>query len=102
MMIARRSETGRSQAETNSFVILNDRGLHTRPATELVKCASRFRCNIRLAVDGMEVNAKSLLGIMTLAAAKGTEINIEAEGPDAKDAIDAILELASNQFNIQY
>lgn len=102
MMIAKRSETGRSQAETDSFVILNDRGLHTRPATELVKCASRFKCNLRLSVDDMEVNAKSLLGIMTLAAVKGTEICIDAEGPDAKEAITAIKKLAASQFNIQY
>lgn len=62
------------------LVILNDKGLHTRPATELVKCASSFKSNIALSHQDLTVNAKSLLGILMLAAAKGSKIKIEAEG----------------------
>ncbi len=85
-----------------SFIILNDKGLHTRPATELVKCASVFKSQIFLVYQGLNVNAKSLLGILMLAATRGAKIEIEAEGIDAEDAVAAIIKLASAKFNIQY
>ena len=102
MNTKRMSTTRRSPRASGCLVILNDRGLHTRPSTELVKCASSFRSTIKLAIDGMEVNAKSLLGVMTLAAEKGSRICIEAEGPDAAEAVDAVEELGRHQFHIQY
>lgn len=85
-----------------SFIILNDKGLHTRPATELVKCASVFKSQIFLIYQGLNVNAKSLLGILMLAATRGAKIEIEAEGADADAAISAIINLANAKFNIQY
>ena len=85
-----------------SFIILNDKGLHTRPATELVKCASVFKSEIFLIYEGISVNARSLLGILMLAARPGTQIEVEAEGIDAEEAIQSIVELAGNKFNIQY
>lgn len=85
-----------------SFVVLNDKGLHTRPSTELVKLATRFRSKIRLLHSTSVVNAKSLLGILMLAAEKGTEIEIEVEGPDADEALAALLKLASNRFHMNY
>lgn len=84
------------------FIIGNDRGLHTRPSTELVKCASMFKCEIFLHFRQYTVNAKSLLGILMLAASKGSKIKIEALGEDAEDAIHAIQELAKNNFYICY
>lgn len=81
---------------------MNDKGLHTRPATELVKCAQIFKSQIYLEYEGLHVNAKSLLGILMLAAVKGAEISIEAEGQDAEEAINAIIYLANNKFNIDY
>lgn len=84
------------------FAIANDKGLHTRPATELVKCASTFKCNITLHYQDLSVNAKSLLGILMLAAARGAKIRIEAEGVDAEKAVEAIVGLAQNKFNINY
>ena len=84
------------------FTILNDKGLHTRPATELVRCASSFKSTITLNYQDLVVNAKSLLGILMLAAARGAKIHIEAEGDDAQDAISAILHLAKERFNISY
>ncbi|MDN3505376.1 MAG: HPr family phosphocarrier protein [Rhabdochlamydiaceae bacterium] len=92
-------------AKTNikdTLTILNDKGLHTRPATELVKCASRFKAHISLIYQDFTVNAKSLLGILMLAAARGSKIRVEADGDDAEDAVEALLELAKNKFHIQY
>ena len=57
-----------------AIVILNDKGLHTRPATELVKCAQSFRSQISLIYQGLNVNAKSLLGVLMLAATRGARI----------------------------
>ncbi|MDN3509242.1 MAG: HPr family phosphocarrier protein [Candidatus Neptunochlamydia sp.] len=84
-----------------SFIILNDKGLHTRPATELVKCASAFESQIFLVYQGLNVNAKCLLSILMLAVTRGAKIEIDAEGIDAEDAVAAIIELASAKFNIQ-
>ena len=83
-------------------MIVNEKGLHTRPATELVKCASTFRSQIFLSYQDLSVNAKSLLGILMLAAAKGARIKLEVEGQDAAEAATAILKLAKNKFNIKY
>ena len=82
--------------------ILNEKGLHTRPSTELVKCTSSFNSHINLYYKKYVVNAKSLLGILMLAANKGAKIRVEAEGDDAKAAIKALQNLAKNKFNIKY
>ncbi len=87
---------------TGCFTVKNDRGLHTRPSTELVKCASRYRSKIFLQYRKTKVNAKSLLGVLMLAATKGMKIRIEAEGEDAEAAIAALLELSLKGFNIKY
>ncbi len=85
-----------------SFIVINDKGLHTRPSTELVKCATSFRSQVNLIYQDFVVNAKSLLGILTLAAARGSRIDIEAAGEDAEVAVATILELARNKFYIHY
>lgn len=84
------------------FVVLNDKGLHTRPSTELIKCAARFNAGIQLSYRNFVVNAKSLLGILMLAAEKGAKISVEAVGDDADAAVSAILQLAKNRFKIGY
>lgn len=84
------------------FVVGNDRGLHTRPSTELVKCASSFKSKVCLVYQKHSVNAKSLLGILMLAARKGAKIGIEAEGEDAEEAVQSIVTLAQNNFYIKY
>lgn len=91
-----------SSKRTKTFTISNEKGLHTRPSTELVKCAAKYKSEITLTYQDLTVNAKSLLGILMLAAAKGAKIQIEAEGEDAENAIGAIVELAQNKFNINY
>lgn len=84
------------------FTVKNDRGLHTRPCTELVKCANGFRSVISLVYRKIKVNAKSILGVLMLAAAKGAKIKIEAVGEDAEEAIKALEALALKQFNMHY
>lgn len=84
------------------FVVLNDKGLHTRPSTELVKCAGHFNCEVNLSYRNYVVNAKSILGILMLAAERGAKVGVEAVGEDADAAIAALLKLAKNRFNIKY
>jgi phosphocarrier protein len=84
------------------FVVGNDRGLHTRPSTEIVKCAANFRSDVSLVLKKNQVNAKSILGILMLAASKGAKITVEAVGEDAEEAVSTLVTLAENNFNIRY
>jgi len=84
------------------FIVRNERGLHTRPSTEIVKCAAAFKADVRLTYQKTEVNAKSLLGILMLAATRGSRISVTAEGEDAQQAVDTLIDLARNKFNINY
>lgn len=90
------------QKVKSSFVVKNEKGLHTRPSTELVKCASSFKAQVSLIYQNLTVNAKSLLGVLMLAASRGAKIKIEAEGEDAEEVVESILHLARNKFNIKY
>lgn len=92
----------RKQPVKGFFIVINDKGLHTRPSTELVKCATSFKAEVSLIYQDLVVNAKSLLGILTLAAVRGSKIVIEATGEDAQEAVDKIIELAGNKFYIHY
>lgn len=84
------------------FIVVNKKGLHTRPATELVKCASKFKSQITLYYQSIRVNAKSLLGILMLAASKGSKIRIVAIGADADVAVNTLLALARSKFHVKY
>lgn len=84
------------------FIVVNEKGLHTRPSTELVKCAASFKSQVTLFYQDLAVNAKSLLGILMLAAARGAKIRIEAEGDDAEEAVKTLVQLARHKFNIKY
>ncbi len=86
----------------DSFTVVNEKGLHTRPSTELVKCATSFKAQVTLIYQNYTVNAKSLLGILMLAASRGAKIKVEATGEDAELAVKSILSLARNKFNIKY
>lgn len=89
-------------SRSDKFTVLNDKGLHTRPSTELVKLLASFDCEVNLFYKDYAVNAKSLLGILMLAAGKGAKIIVEAVGEDANEAVNSLLKLASNKFNMQY
>ena len=78
--------------------IVNRLGLHARPAAQLVQRASKFDAEIKLKRFNLEVNAKSIMGVMMLAAEMGSKIIIIAEGPDEKEAIEAIIEVINSKF----
>lgn len=84
------------------FTVLNDKGLHTRPSTEIVKCAMHFSSQVLLSYKNLQVNAKSLLGILMLAAGRGAKIQVEAVGNDAERAVSALVQLAADKFYIKY
>lgn len=85
-----------------TIIIKNDRGLHTRPSTEIVKCAMKFKSEIYLFYQNSTANAKSLLGILMLSAVKGAKIKIEAKGDDSELAIKSLVDLSKKNFNIHY
>ncbi len=78
--------------------IQNRHGLHARPAAEVVKAASRFQSDITLVRDDMEVNGKSIMGVMMLAAECGATVVLRASGPDAEQAVAAIEQLVNAKF----
>jgi phosphocarrier protein len=79
-------------------IITNKLGLHARAAAKLVHTASEFESEIYIGTDHEEVNAKSILGILTLAASKGTPLNVRAEGIDEEAAVRAIAALFADKF----
>lgn len=79
-------------------VITNKLGLHARPAAKLVQTASNYSSNIVLKKENLEVNAKSIMGVMMLAAEMGATIVIRAEGPDEKDAVKAVAHVFNSKF----
>jgi phosphocarrier protein len=81
-----------------SVQILNKNGLHARPAAEIVKIAAKFQSEITLVRDGTEVNGKSIMGVMMLAAECGATLLLRAEGADADAALDALDALIKNKF----
>lgn len=80
------------------FLIINKLGLHARASALLVKTASRFNSDVKLARDGVEVNAKSIMGIMMLAAAKGTTVRLTVQGADEAEAMQCIGDVIATGF----
>lgn len=78
--------------------IVNKNGLHARPAAEIVKLASKFQSEITIVKDDLDVNGKSIMGVMMLAAECGSTIQLRADGPDADAALDALAGLVANGF----
>jgi phosphocarrier protein len=80
------------------FLVVNSLGLHARAAAQLVQVANRFRSDIHVEKDGMEVNGKSIMGVLTLAAAKGATINVSIDGEDAEQAMLALAKVIESGF----
>lgn len=78
--------------------IVNKSGLHARPAAALVRCSSRFKSDFFIHMYGYQINGKSILGVLTLAAEQGAELELEVDGPDEKEAMNAITKLIANGF----
>jgi len=85
-------------AETQTFTIRNKLGLHARAAALLVKTANHFEADVTVEKDGIEVNGKSIMGILMLAASKGTRITLKIQGKDAVQALQSLAELIDNRF----
>ncbi len=81
-----------------TVVVTNPQGMHARPADLFVKLASQYQSRIEVIKDGERVDGKSILAMLTLAAVEGTQLQIEATGPDASAALDALTELVLHNF----
>lgn len=79
--------------------IINNAGLHTRPAATIVKIAAKFKSDFFIVKDGMEINGKSIIGVMTLAAEKGSELKLVFNGEDEKEASEAIIDYFNRGFD---
>jgi len=87
------------QVARRQVEITNALGLHLRPADKFVRLAHRFQAEIRVSHQGHEINGKSILDLTTLAAECGTRLDLEARGPDAEAAVDALAELVLARFH---
>ena len=85
-------------AAEREVTIVNRAGMHARPAAEFVKTAGKFQAEITVAKDGLEVNGKSIMGVLMLAAEQGSSLRIAARGDDAGAAVDALAELVDAGF----
>ena len=83
---------------SRDFKISNKLGLHARPSAQLTQAASRFQSEVYLAREGRRVNAKSIMGVMMLAAGPGSTVSVEADGPDEENAVAAIGALIESRF----
>ena len=83
---------------TQTFVIVTEHGLHLRPAEKLARLAGKYVSQIKLIYQSQQVDAKSIMDMLTLGAARGANVTIEASGCDATEAVEAIVLLAANHF----
>ncbi len=81
-----------------TFTIVNSLGLHARPAAMIVRAANKFRCDIQFEKDGLQINAKSIMGVLTLAAGKGSLVVVVCEGEDAEAALAALAKVFESGF----
>ena len=84
--------------QTQDIQIINRLGLHARAATKLVQTASQFTSDVHIVKEGQRVSGKSILGVMMQAAAKGSQITIEADGTDQEQALSALVTLVNERF----
>ncbi len=88
----------RPRTLTREFKILNQFGLHARPAALFVKTASKFESDVSIEKDGNRVSGKSIMGLMTLEAGPGVRLKVTADGPDAEAVLNEIQQLIENKF----
>ena len=92
------TENGRLERDVQ---IPNRAGMHARPAAEFVKAAGRFTAEITVEKDGLEVNGKSIMGVLMLAAEHGSWLRVRATGADAPEALDTLVDLVQRSFGIE-
>ncbi len=83
---------------SENIEIINELGLHARAAASFVKVANKFKSDVKVEKDGLDANGKSIMGIMMLAAPKGSQITVTCTGEDAEQVLEAIKELINNKF----
>ena len=88
----------KSRTVVREFKIMNQYGLHARPAALFVKTASRYESDVSIEKDGNRVSGKSIMGLMTLEAGLGVKLKVTAEGPDAAEVLDELQKLVDNKF----
>ncbi|AEE90893.1 MAG: HPr family phosphocarrier protein [Tepidanaerobacter acetatoxydans] len=81
-----------------NVTVKNKTGLHARPAALFVQTANKFKSEVFIEKDGKKVNAKSIMGVMSLAVSQGTQITISAQGEDEKEAVEKLVELIESKF----
>ena len=86
------------ERRTATAKIINKKGLHARASAKIVEAAARFQSQITVSKDGQSVDARSIMGLMMLAASLGSDVSIEVAGPDAEEAMRAILALVEAKF----
>jgi phosphocarrier protein HPr len=84
---------------STQVTIINKLGLHARPAMSFVDTASTFKSEIKVTKESQTVDGKSIMQLMMLAAPKGSELRIDARGPDAQQAVDALIKLVASKFD---
>jgi phosphocarrier protein HPr len=99
LLSRRASRAAQSQKIEEEVPIVNRLGLHARPAAMFVRIASRYRSEIWVSKEGEEVNGKSIMGLMMLAAGQGSKLLIRCEGPDADEAMEELKALINARFN---
>ena len=99
LLYRKSSRAAPAQKLQKELTIVNRLGLHARPAAMFVRIASRHRAEIWVAKEGEEVNGKSIMGLMMLAAGRGSKLRIRCEGPDADKAMEELEELVKAGFN---
>jgi len=80
-------------------IVKNRTGIHTRPAATIVKCAGKYKCEFYIVKDGFQINGKSIIGVMSLAAERGSTLNLVFDGDDESEACEEIVNLFANGFN---
>jgi len=98
-LLSRRTSSSQEKKVVREITILNRLGLHARPSAMFVKVCSRFKSDIWVEKDGEQVNGKSIMGLMMLAAGQGSRLEITCEGPDADRAIEEIEALVARHFD---
>lgn len=93
------SDGGSNAPIVREFEILNQYGIHARPAALFVKIASRYDSDIQVEKGGNTVSGKSIMGLMTLEASRGAKLKVTATGPDAEELLDELQELIENKFD---
>ena len=99
MGLLNRKATGPSQKIEKEITIINRLGLHARPAAMFVRIASRYRSEVWVEKEGEQINGKSIMGLMMLAAGQGSKLTIRCEGADADKVMEELEELIQKKFN---